>query len=201
MDVRVTILVLFLVSLSLARECKIYVRKVTEAEAEIIVDKHNELRMQIANGEIEGQPRGVNLKRLKYDEDLAAEAQEIANSCIFAHQQVTDDRWYAVGQNLYIKKSTAPSNESDWDTAIQSWFDEHEDYTFGKCCRKGPRMTGHYTQLVWANTEYVGCGYTYFATDDFFKYRKLYVCNYGPAGNFKRQFPYKVGKSGCEDLC
>jgi len=38
--------------------------KVNEAEAKLIVQKHNDFRKLIANGKVPGQPRGVNLKQL-----------------------------------------------------------------------------------------------------------------------------------------
>lgn len=54
--------------------------------------------------------------------------------------------------------------------------------------------TGHYTQLVWAKTFTIGCGYI--------KYRehheekegimKRLVCNYGPAGNVFDQPVYAI---------
>lgn len=37
---------------------------VSEGDKQTIVNKHNELRKLIANGQVQGQPRGVNLKRL-----------------------------------------------------------------------------------------------------------------------------------------
>ncbi|XP_066150059.1 CRISP/Allergen/PR-1-like [Euwallacea fornicatus] len=203
----VKLLALALVSYSLVgwvwtSSCgKIYSNKVTEGDTKVIVRKHNELRKLIANGKVPGQPRGINLKKLKYDAALAEAAQKIANSCEFAHKTVRDGRWYAVGQNLYIMYSTAPSSGANWSSAIQTWFNEYEDYKFGRCCESGSKMTGHYTQVVWANTEYVGCGFTYYETNEIFKYHKLYVCNYGPAGNFIGQLPYQVGSSGCENLC
>ncbi|KAL1505675.1 hypothetical protein ABEB36_005181 [Hypothenemus hampei] len=196
------ILISFCGFINCASRCgKIYANNVTQADAQIIVDKHNELRQLIANGKVPGQPRGINLKRMKYDQNLAIEAQKIANTCIFAHKTVKDGRWHAVGQNLYIQYSTAASKEVNWRAAIQSWFDEYKDYKYGKCCSSGSKMTGHYTQVVWAETEYVGCGYTYFNTNEAFMYQKLYVCNYGPAGNYVGRVPYQTGKSGCENLC
>ncbi|XP_030750540.1 uncharacterized protein LOC115878255 [Sitophilus oryzae] len=187
------------VALAKSEECgKIYSLEVSNDDEKLILNKHNELRKLIARGKIPGQPRGVNLKKMKYDSLLAAEAQIIANSCIFAHQTVVDGRWHAVGQNLYISYSTGYDPKPDWSAAIQAWFDEHKIYTYGS---RFSKSTGHYTQMVWAKTEYVGCGYVYFSGNDFWKYKKLYVCNYGPAGNYIGEQPYQTGSSGCEDLC
>ncbi len=50
--------------------------------------------------------------------------------------------------------------------------------------------TGHYSQLVWAETEYVGCGHITYANNNSRGYKRLLVCNYGPAGNFIGQPVY-----------
>ncbi len=47
--------------------------------------------------------------------------------------------------------------------------------------------TGHYTQMVWAETEYLGCGHITFPSSSGRgrgSFRRIIVCNYGPAGNF-----------------
>lgn len=43
---------------------KFTANKLNEADKQIIVDKHNQLRKLIANGKVPGQPRGVNLKKM-----------------------------------------------------------------------------------------------------------------------------------------
>ena len=56
--------------------------------------------------------------------------------------------------------------------------------------------TGHYTQVVWAETNQVGCGYVYFKTmvKGGWWYKTLIVCNFWPAGNVRGQAMYEVGK-------
>ena len=44
--------------------------------------------------------------------------------------------------------------------------------------------TGHYTQMVWAKTDRLGCGYVSYKSGRFDK--KYLVCNYGETGNFIR---------------
>ena len=176
---------------------------VSDQEKDVITGKHNEVRSMIAHGEVEGQPKGTNLKRLVWDDALAAAAQDIANTCVFAHVGVTDGRWSWVGQNLYQWSgwnSAGPENVAagaDWDSAVMSWFNEYKDYHYPDSSSDN---TGHYTQVVWADTEVVGCGYAAYVTNEDWK-NKFYVCNYGPGGNWAGQAPYEAGDSGCEDLC
>lgn len=42
-------------------------------------------------------------------------------------------------------------------------------------------MTGHYTQIVWAKTDKIGCGMRIYFDGNM--NRKYLVCNFGPAGN------------------
>lgn len=55
-------------------------------------------------------------------------------------------------------------------------------------------VAGHYTQLVWAETNRVGCGFTAYSVNN--RRINYYVCNYGPAGNFAGKEVYKTGP-GC----
>jgi len=69
--------------------------------------------------------------------------------------------------------------------------------------------TGHYTQVVWAETYKVGCGFKAYQASD--GYKKFYVCNYGPGGNIIGGSMYTEGDactacpadaSGCNNgLC
>ncbi|CAG0883243.1 unnamed protein product [Darwinula stevensoni] len=58
--------------------------------------------------------------------------------------------------------------------------------------------TGHYSQLVWASTYAVGCGYVAYGGGN-----RLYVCNYGPSGNSKGATVYGVGTpcTCCQSSC
>ncbi|XP_050307338.1 cysteine-rich secretory protein 2-like [Anthonomus grandis grandis] len=165
-------------------------------EQQSIVDIHNNYRISICNGNLSGQPQGYNIKKIKYDAILAEKAQEIANTTTFAHVSVKDDRW-SVGQNLYISMSTAAGGTPSWSSALSAWFVENSYYKYGACCS----TAGHYTQMIWDSTEYVGCGFTYFYSNSSkYSYQKLYVCNYGPAGNWVGSYPYQSGDSGCPEL-
>nr|CAI5845846.1 unnamed protein product [Callosobruchus analis] len=59
-------------------------------------------------------------------------------------------------------------------------------------------MIGQYTQLVWANTRYVGCGISIFldiqsSTPKKKFYSHRLVCNYGPTGNVLGRTVYQKG--------
>ena len=50
---------------------------------------------------------------------------------------------------------------------------------------------GHLTQYLWANSYKVGCGYTSYYDDNFWK--NYLVCLYGPSGNYVTFPMYKKG--------
>ena len=50
----------------------VHANGLSDAEKQEILDKHNELRAQVANGQQDGQPGASNMKKLKWDDELAA---------------------------------------------------------------------------------------------------------------------------------
>ena len=69
----------------------------------------------------------------------------------------------------------------------QKWYNEKESYNFFS--NKYITGTGHFTQLIWKNTKYVGFGYK--KSDN----EKIYfVANYYPAGNIFNEFNDNVKK-------
>ncbi len=99
-----------------------------------------------------------------------------------------------VGQNLYIYKQSRTSAATNWERAVNDWYEEVT--LFNKAWVKPFKFStaiGHYTAMVWSNTNKVGCGVTEFKDGKWFA--KLYTCNYGPAGNFIDGQMYTQGKS------
>ena len=50
----------------------VFTRGLNEAEKQELLDKHNELRATVANGKQAGQPSAANMKKLVWDDELAA---------------------------------------------------------------------------------------------------------------------------------
>ena len=68
--------------------------------------------------------------------------------------------------------------------------------------------TGHFTQVIWAETYKVGCGFIIYQEGKW--YKRLYSCNYGHGGNMAKAAIYLKGEpcskcpsdTTCEDsLC
>jgi len=171
-------------------------------EKQIILDEHNNLRQRLANGKVKGQPAAMNMRVMVWDNELARVSQRWADQCMPGHDHSRNVDRFAVGQNVAttwsFEKEPPTKDAPEFKRHIQGWFNEVEKYGF-KSSHIDPFMfkmnTGHYTQLVWAETYMVGCGYTYYK-DPKRGYSKLYVCNYGPGGNFVGGSMYKMGFPG-----
>jgi len=103
-----------------------------------------------------------------------------------------------VGQNLAQMGSSAQSSSIDWNGLVAMWYNEVNlfggsapinSYSFNEA-------TGHYTQLAWANSYAVGCGFIQYYNGGW--YWNYLVCNYGPAGNVIGQPMYSVGSPSCQ---
>ncbi|KAK0080209.1 hypothetical protein PV325_000293, partial [Microctonus aethiopoides] len=169
-----------------------HIVKLSEVDKQHIVNLHNELRAKVASGtELQGsngpQPAG-KIGPLQWDDELAEIAQHWMNQCINDHDKcrniTSNGNW--VGQNLYMMGSSENSkNTQDIMTdSINSWYDEVKDFDnrfVSKFEFHHESVTGHYTQLVWADTTHVGCGMVQYKNSGF--YMTLFACNYSPGGN------------------
>lgn len=177
----------------------------TEAEKTEILSVHNTLRAKVARGdETAGnpgpQPKGANIRELKWNDELADVAQAWMGQCTFAHDcpacRKICSRDYAVGQNVYTYWISVENDERiNWTQAIQAWYDEVDDMpnTFVESFSSVPpsgKAIGHYTQLVWGESYEIGCGAVHFTDGGT---RKIYACNYGAAGNILTRPLYVIG--------
>ncbi|XP_017727994.1 PREDICTED: GLIPR1-like protein 1 isoform X1 [Rhinopithecus bieti] len=151
------------------------------------LEGHNEWRGKV-------NPPAADMKYMIWDKGLAKMAKAWANECKFEHNNCLDKSYkcYAafeyVGENIWLGgiKSFTPR------LAITAWYNETQFYDFDSLSCS--RVCGHYTQLVWANSFYVGCAVA-MCPDLGGASTAIFVCNYGPAGNFANMPPYTKGES------
>ncbi|KAM4662523.1 uncharacterized protein O3C94_011005 isoform 2-T2 [Discoglossus pictus] len=110
---------------------------------------------------------------LRLNRDLCRSAQEWADHLLSIRtlkHSGTDH-----GENLYYKYSSS-AKELPGNEPVDSWYDEIKNYDFG---RPGFRSnTGHFTQVVWKDSQEVGVGVATDGNGLFFV-----VGQYDPAGN------------------
>ena len=97
-----------------------------------------------------------------------------------------------VGENIFWSYGPASG-----DGAVRNWIDEKQWYHYDQdngmassnqpqgCTAPSGKFCGHFTQVIWKNTQYVGCG-----TAKSVSGTEYYVCNYYPSGNWQGQKPY-----------
>ncbi len=115
------------------------------------------------------QPLGIT--PLRWSSNLATSAQQWANALQQQGCQLQHDPRTAYGENLAAGSHlTAASAVKLWAKEAAN-YDAHTGHCMnGEVCR-------HYTQMVWAGSQEIGCGVAYcqqFA---------LWVCRYNPPGN------------------
>uniref|UniRef100_A0A646QFR5 Cysteine-rich venom protein n=1 Tax=Hemiscolopendra marginata TaxID=943146 RepID=A0A646QFR5_9MYRI len=158
-----------------------------------ILDIHNKFRQKVAKGQEKGQPPASNMKELHWDEEIAAKAQKTAEKCIFQHtpkDQLMSSKYIKLGENVYAGSYPDPLS-----TAASDWYGEVTDVNPSIVKSYVSQWeTGHYTQMLWAETEALGCGYAKSADDG-----DSYVfCLYGPSGNYPGEPIYKQGTAGSD---
>merc|ERR1712126_749088 len=83
---------------------------------------------------------------LKLNNELNDVAQEWADYLMavdgFEHRHPNK-----YGENLYMSSGRAAQERAQG--AVDSWYSEIKDYTFGREPSRGGPVTGHFTQLVW----------------------------------------------------
>ena len=81
----------------------------------------------------------------------------------------------------FAPEKSAPTNVGE---AVGAWAAEAADYDHGTNACSG-FTCGHYTQMVWADTRYLGCGVAACPSGG-----EMWVCNYDPRGNVLGKSPY-----------
>ena len=128
----------------------------------------------------------VGVPRLRWSQKLAREAQGWANELAVKGRMEHADRARLAGsgENLWM----GAAGYYGPDTMIGMFVEEQRHYrhdTFPNVSTTGKwRDVGHYTQVIWRDTQEVGCAVARGRADDFL------VCRYFPAGNTYGRMAY-----------
>jgi len=162
-----------------------------------ITAEHNAARARLVSG--------TPLPALAWSPEIALVAQayadKLAAGCVSALSHSTPAERHAWGENLASFSITGGNGDEPNGSPQQTvmlWESELACYTFGPF-QSGVNETcgaactdfggcGHLTQLLWRNTQRVGCGVAECSQG---KTRTSYwVCNYDPPGNYIGELPY-----------
>ncbi|XP_049620709.1 peptidase inhibitor 16 [Suncus etruscus] len=152
----------------------------TEEERDVMVQLHNFYRSQV-------EPPAANMLHMSWDPELAAFAKAYAEKCVWGHNKERGRR----GENLFA----ITDRGLDVPLAVGEWQLEYKHYNFSSNACNESQMCGHYTQVIWAKTDRIGCGSHFCEKLEGIEEPniQLLVCNYEPPGNVKGQRPYQEG--------
>ncbi|CAH8329535.1 unnamed protein product [Eruca vesicaria subsp. sativa] len=130
------------------------------------LDVHNRARAAVGVAPIRWHPAVAEYAR-QY-------ALRRRGDCRLTH---SDGRY---GENL-----AGSSRDLSGAEAVRLWVNERADYLYrSNTCRSG-KACGHYTQVVWRNSVWVGCAKVRCNSGGTF-----IICSYDPPGNVRGRWPY-----------
>ena len=136
------------------------------------MDEFNQLQLEAHNGY-----RSLHQAYpLKYDAKLADQAQEWADELNRTGRPKHDPNKDGAGENI----AWGTINFATSSAATDMWYEEVSKYDYNNPgYQKG---TGHFTQIVWKDSEKLGCGIS----------GSFVVCRYKPQGNFGFEKDYQA---------
>ena len=147
--------------------------KVLQSDAQEALDFHNKVRTDVKS------------PPLQWSTELASYAQRWANhladNCKLEHRPGSGVWAQKYGENIFW------GGGEDYTVlqASESWYSEIKGYKYGKLTNNNWYKAGHYTQMVWKTTTYVGMGMAICKDGSV-----LIVANYSPGGNYIGEKPY-----------
>ncbi len=139
----------------------------------------------------------LKLPALTWSAELARYSQDWANHlasnnrCRMQHRSEAGRNLRQYGENLFWGSPVIWSDGRREPQKITSrevaedWALEAQHYNYSRnSCRTGEQC-GHYTQMVWRDTQQVGCAMTLCPDQG-----QIWVCSYNPTGNWVGQRPY-----------
>ena len=174
--IALSIVFVFFVSVSFGALTKDTGSRISQEDAQKMLDHHNQVRKEIGSPE------------LTWSRELATYAQEWAdhlayeNGCKMENHKKPELNGEPLGENLFWGSSAETYHPLD---ASISWSNEKKLYRYGKFGVGNWHEFGHYTQMIWKNTKQVGVGVAVCKNGAL-----MVVASYYPAGNYLGQVPY-----------
>ena len=159
---------------------------VNTAIANVILTAHNLARRAV-------YPLAQEMPMLTWDQTLADYSQEYADKCkgykVSPYEERMDPErfgvWY-VGQSIMQVKDLPRPTLAQAAAGVQEMLAGQIDWTFPQTCGNGTTYSGactRYTQMIWAETTRVGCGYSECSESGIMA--GYYVCSYAVGGNIR----------------
>ena len=157
----------------------------SQKEKSEILSEHNNVRVQ------------HSVQKLKWSNKLTRFAQVWAsylsknNNCTMRHRPRNGKYQQRYGENIFWQSPLTWSNgvieviKVKPQKVVNAWAEEVDYYDYqSNTCQPG-KMCGHYTQLIWSSSKYLGCAKAICSNKG-----QIWVCNYDPPGNYIGEKPY-----------
>lgn len=178
-------------------------------EKRAILDFHNDKRTAVADGKLLGRlnTKCSNMMKIVWSGEMGLLAKRWADQCLEGPHDMcrTAKDGNETGQNSYVgtfKKTGSVSTQlvaERYDRImmmLNTWFNETVHLTESDINRfdeSRSEIIGNVTQMIWANTIYMACGYTEFTlSGGYLMFR--FICDYKPAGNIPSKAVFRKGK-------
>ncbi|KAK4292159.1 hypothetical protein Pmani_035049 [Petrolisthes manimaculis] len=96
------------------------------------------------------------------------------------------------GQNIYCLSSNTNQFKVNPEETVDKWYSESNNHKFGEEPKSGQLNTGHFTQLVWKDTNHFGISQARSRDGT----KVFVVANFDPQGNYRGQFADQVPPVG-----
>ncbi|RCN33187.1 SCP-like protein [Ancylostoma caninum] len=195
----------------------------TDKVRNTFLDLHNDFRSLVASGKAEDKlidggkgfaPKAASMRKLEYDCKLEEMAAKYAEKCVYEHSPNVSRMLLGeeAGENLFTVSVFDVDYNKAAEWATRGWFRELKDNGVGakniltrelldrsKKINFEEMKIGHYTQMVWGETDRIGCGIKHcYGDKGDRKEQTLVVCNYLVFGNIANHTIYEIGKEPCE---
>lgn len=141
-----------------------------QSVADQYLNAHNQARQAV----------GAGIPNLAWDNTLQAYATNWA-----ANQANNADCALSHSGGPYGENIFWSSGQSTPAAAVSAWVSEKQFYNYASNSCASGKVCGHYTQVVWRNSRFLGCGSANCPRGGTFV-----VCSYNPPGNFNGERPY-----------
>jgi len=196
--------------------CKLEEFSLSEELKEAIVDEMNKERRIIANAALRGAPQlpiAENMRKVFWDDELARIAQIWAIQCNkeldYKRVALIDGVQVEFGQNIVMfefKEEMVSLNHIR--QLIQFWLDSYSTDLTEALIRQFNHLPippkenydlSYYTQLAWAKTDRIGCGFARYRENDKEESTStaVFVCNFAEEGNQLNKSIFEIGFQPC----
>jgi pathogenesis-related protein 1 len=134
------ILAILIVNVNFSQEYSRTGSEVSPNEVKQLIDQHNFARSE------------VGVSNVEWSEKLASIAQNYANYLARTSCNLIHSNNHKLGENLFWGSGKYFSALD----ASASWYEEKELYTYEQINEYNNQNVGHYTQMIWKNTKFVG---------------------------------------------